>query len=295
VTAVALDVSGSCVATASADKIVRLWNSVPDSPELELDHRDAERFWRPAMVFSASGEFLATSLTGELRVWDTASGQRIQRGPSLTHVSALAFGPFSRLLAIGRIDGTVQWFDVVTEERFPPKAHPRGPGSVSTNLVDQVLFSPDGARLVSVGSQGSLRVWDVESGSEEKHLPRDGVHCVAFGPSPAMLAGGGKDGSVHVWETDTGRELFRADVPSAITELAFSPDSEILATISQDRSARVWDIRSGEKVVLDEQYLVCQIAFGPDGNLLATAGTVRSDDTYRSLGAAIRVWTGVPK
>jgi WD40 repeat protein len=291
----ALGVSGSCVATASADRIVRLWDSVPGSPELELDHRDtggSDFFWCPRMVFSARGELLATgSLTGELRVWDTASGQRMQRVPSLKHVTALAFGPFSRLLAIGLHDATVRWCDVETGQLFPPKAHP----GHSSKGVDQVLFSPDGARLVSVGRQGSLRAWDVESGSEEEHLRRDGVHCVAFGPSPAMLAGGGEDG-VHVWETDTGGELFRHDLPHAITELAFSPDGEILATISKDLRARVWDIRSGGKVVLDEQYLVRQIAFGPDGNLLATAGIVHSDNTasFKPPDDIVRVWTGVP-
>jgi WD40 repeat protein len=286
VMAAALGVSGSCVATASSDRIVRLWDSVPDSPELELDHRDTGSWhFPPKMVFSASGEFLATGYLTQLRVWDRASGQRIQLEASPKVVTALAFGPFSRLLAMGDVSGTVQLCDVKTGQLFPRKAHP---GGSSSRSVDQVLFSPDGARLVSVGREGSLRAWDVESGSEEEHLCRDGVHCVAFGPSPATLAGGGKDGSVHVWETDTGRELFRADLPSAITKLAFSPDGEILATISNDGTAHVWAIRSGEKLSLGkQQYRVRQIAFVPDGNLLATAGIGHSED--------IRLWTGVPK
>jgi len=66
--------------------------------------------------------------------------------------------------------------------------------------VGRVVFSPDGKRLATAGSDKAVRVWDVETGKELAALQSsDRVGVIAFSPDGQFLAGGSKDGSVRIW------------------------------------------------------------------------------------------------
>ena len=66
--------------------------------------------------------------------------------------------------------------------------------------VGRVVFSPDGKRLATVGSDKIVRVWNVEAGKELAALPcPDQVNVVAFSPDGKSLAGGSQDGSIRIW------------------------------------------------------------------------------------------------
>jgi len=66
--------------------------------------------------------------------------------------------------------------------------------------VQRVVFSPDGKRLATAGSDKVVRVWEGETGKELAALPSpDRVGVVAFSPDGKSLAAGSKDGSVRIW------------------------------------------------------------------------------------------------
>ena len=72
--------------------------------------------------------------------------------------------------------------------------------------VGRLVFSPDGKRLVTAGSDKVVRVWDAEAGKElaALHCP-DQVNIVAFSPDGKSLAGGSHDGSVRIWAVPAGK------------------------------------------------------------------------------------------
>ena len=66
-----------------------------------------------------------------------------------------------------------------------------------------VSFSPNGKRIVSGGADGTVRLWDVETGSILKTLTghTGSIESVSFSPDGKMLASGSVDGTILLWDT----------------------------------------------------------------------------------------------
>ena len=77
-----------------------------------------------------------------------------------------------------------------------------------TGMVSSVGFSPDGTRIVSGGTDGTVRVWDSATGDPVHTLTghTHSVSSVGFSPDGTrIVSGGGDDGTVRVWDATTGK------------------------------------------------------------------------------------------
>jgi hypothetical protein len=98
--------------------------------------------------------------------------------------------------------GGVRVADPATGADFvPPLAHP--------NFVSTVRFSPDGARLLSAGYDGTARTWDARSGEPAVAPIRAGgaLNGAEWSPDGARIATYARDGVVRLWDARTGQPL----------------------------------------------------------------------------------------
>ena len=109
--------------------------------------------------------------------------------------------------------------------------------------VQQAAFEPSGRELLLVGSLGSIRLVDFQTG-DVAELRREGTACMAaaWHPTEPRFAVGYDDGSIGLWDAEQHRELVRlSGHRGAVRSLAFSPEGERLASCGYDGWVRVWD------------------------------------------------------
>jgi dipeptidyl aminopeptidase/acylaminoacyl peptidase len=147
-----------------------------------------------------------------------------------------------------------------------------------------LAFSPDGKRLAEASRDGTVGLWDLAAGNEERRLTgHEGrVWSVAFSPDGKTLLTGARDQTVRLWDAASGRELRLMDGhQSEIEGVAYSPDGRLVAAGARDGQVRVWSAATGRLVhVLDEPQTWRSrlahhhdgrtLAFSPDGRLLAS-------------------------
>ena len=83
-------------------------------------------------------------------------------------------------------------------------------------FVPSVAISPDGGYALSGGTDGTVRLWDISSGTELKrlqaHTGSGGTFYVAFSRDGKYFLSGGADGLLKLWDTSSTKEVktFRA-------------------------------------------------------------------------------------
>jgi WD40 repeat protein len=130
-----------------------------------------------------------------------------------------------------------------------------------TRAARQAAFSPDGRRLVTVGEDAKVIVWDFEKRQRLATFTdhTDWIVTVAFSPDGKWVATGSWDHTVIVWDAnklEKARTLTQHQGP--VIAVAFSPDGQLLASISMQppnnkkaspvNQIVLWSVERGQKL-----------------------------------------------
>ncbi|HUG94465.1 MAG TPA: hypothetical protein VML55_26780 [Planctomycetaceae bacterium] len=155
----------------------------------------------------------------------------------------------------------------VTDERSP---------------VRNLAVSADGAEIVIGGPDGSIAVWDAQTGQCLRRLKTDSsdadpapISALALARNGAIVARAG-DALVR-WNADGSRSVVRFEGLGDGPRLAaISPDGRLFAEYGEGSPIGVWDAGSGRRLLeLDETVRADLLEFSPDGRRLAVARMVR--------------------
>ncbi len=268
---------------------IKVWDmSSPGKEEIVVTAHNGKRVG--GVIFSPDGTRVLTEsfADGKIRMWDPATGQKLQEIIDPDICCSMAFNPSGTQLIIGSKKG-------VAQIRDPKNGKLEILLSGHTNSIVTVAFNPDGTKIATESYDGTVKIWDAKNGKQliSINVRTEGqVDRIAYSPDGKLLATTSADknignGQVIVWEAATGKQLFslgnEPDAP-APWGLSFNPDGNLLAVGYSDHVVRVWDISTLKSqtqpllVLRGHSNLVWEVAFSPDGTLLATAshdGTVK--------------------
>jgi WD40 repeat protein len=161
-----------------------------------------------------------------------------------------------------------------------------------TEIVLDLVFSLDGAELISIADDGTLIRWDLVTGErqtrEHGRLYREAV----LSPGGETLAVSTvARGTLELWDTETGERLhtltFRGDLRP---HLAFSPDGTTLAVMEEREGVlqiALWNATTGERLhtlIVDQGRRPSRtvLDFSPDGTTLVSVveNENRRNDKY---------------
>ncbi|WP_406278869.1 WD40 repeat domain-containing serine/threonine protein kinase [Embleya sp. NBC_00896] len=189
------------------------------------------------------------------------------------------------------------------------------PAGGYTDEILEVAFSPDGRKMVTSGTDSTIKLWDTSFHAQIR-TPIDMsanpvfeimASTVVFSPDSRTMASGNSDGTVRLWNVadhgQIGEPLFGhlKDVDGNWTvpaperrwgAVAFSPDGHTLAAGADDGAVVLWDAASRRQIgepLTGHTEAIWSLAFSPDGRTLATGG---GDGTARLWDVATRRQVG---
>jgi WD40 repeat protein len=112
-------------------------------------------------------------------------------------------------------------------------------------MVFDLAFGPNEATALSASADGSLILWDVETGEVIRRYlgHEDMVWSVDITPDGRYALSGAMDGAIILWDFETGEELRRFDGHTGIVPgLVFSPDGRTAFSVSFDGQLIEWQI-----------------------------------------------------
>ena len=138
--------------------------------------------------------------------------------------------------------------------------------------ISEIAYSPDRMRLAVASSLG-IWLYDTETYQEVALLTGDTVNSISFSADGQMLASENGDGTVRLWNTNTGTILRQLSGHSNdIHSVVFSRDGKMLASGSKDASVRLWDARTGRflPTLRGHFWGIKAVAFSPDSKTVAS-------------------------
>jgi WD40 repeat protein len=259
----------------------------PDGKLAALVGADADNAVLAALVTVADGT-VKQRFAGR----DERNGVMASTGPKdeSDFVTAVAFSPDGRNLAVGHWNGTAEIWDAQKVWRIKSLPASRDNGDQIWSLA----FTTDGRKLVAGSRDSGVFLWDIAAGRPPRSFLYEGlaghvhVASVAVSHDGATVAGGlsehavssgdtGPEHGIKVWNAATGKLRFTLrGHQGGVGGLTFSSDDRWIVSASFDGTIRYWNSETGRWVATFTMAKDGRWAVLTEGGVFA--GTDGSDD-----------------
>jgi WD40 repeat protein/tRNA A-37 threonylcarbamoyl transferase component Bud32 len=297
----AFSADGAYILSGSNDNTVRRWTLGKDAkdPHFVTVFR-GHGGWIRGCVLDASSRYAASgSLDGTIKLWDADEYEEVRALHG--HEDAVNWAAFSadgqRIVTASRDRRALLWS---RDSREPLLVFDEGDQAVEPAseglaarlkeghdfLVSSAAFLPDNRRIITSAGDGSVRVWDRQSGGQMQRLLKTGtMGCLAASRDGRWLVTGSDSTDAQLWSLDD----FSSPIarlrghPSDVCAAAFAAGSLSqglrIATADVLGHLRLWSFDSQSKQVAMERVLsghaqgygITALAFTPDARRLLSA------------------------
>ncbi|PHS03151.1 MAG: hypothetical protein COA78_18825 [Blastopirellula sp.] len=285
------------IAYSADGKLIAVANGAPNY----LQGRSREALgWRPKthILDAHTGKTLLSlnlDVDHAVEHIDTIYQFHASRGSDYFVVSALAFSPDAKILAVGNQSGRVKLFSTQTGKHlrsliapstivdygpqfaFTGEATQTNPFKKAMDSIRSIAFSPDGSQLATAGNS----------------LPGRGV-------LPGKDQNSAEPGRLNLWDVKTGKIIRNLIGHQVVYAVRFSPDGkQLVSTGSWSEKSLLkagpitWDVETGK--LQKQRYFagggveMHDIALSPDGRLSAVAMSnylANPSSPYRSISGS---------
>jgi len=266
VTTTSFSPDGQRLATASADRTIKLWQR--DGTLLTtLTGHQAEIM---SITFSPDGQWLASaSLDGTVKLWTATGALEHTLSTQMPGVWCVDFSPDGQTLAIGGFASALEIWTVHGQQVRTIDLGGQPPS------VRSLVYSPEGDRIMIGGNDGTIAQWTTDGERRQTLIGhQEAVETLTYSPDGQLLVSSSWDGLIKLWHPD-GRLITTLNQHrAAVQDIAFSPDGTKFASVSDDKTLLLW---SRQGILLDtfngHQAPIWGVAFSPDGTTIASSGT----------------------
>ncbi|MCA9903418.1 MAG: hypothetical protein KC547_06145 [Anaerolineae bacterium] len=227
------------------------------------------------VAWNSDGTRIASVAGGNpssLYIWDSVTGACLQHltidYPSVVGgvfpMYQLAWSSNDRIIASDSYATDILIWDTYSEDVSVLGSHDSG-------RVTEVDFSPQSDRIVSTGSDGTVRIWDVDSG--ELVSATEGGKSVDWHPAQDRILASSGSTAAFVLSADSGNRLMTMEHESRVVLARWNFDGTLAAVSDENEIVRIWDIGTGNIMgdIANAFDLNIALTWHPERNVLAIA------------------------